>query len=474
MSPKDQDPARRPTAPDSVSDPAAPLAADPASIVAAARELASEAPGGAEALFMAVMLAPEPLPFDFALSVEGAPHNPSLINPAASFFAATATLEPLVARGLVTTDPDARTYQVVPGVRTALRDCLDEAEALDWAGRAVYGLNLALPDAEPANWPVVEWLMPHIRACRELVAQGGLRTPAANRVLHQAGFSLHAQGRHREAAELLDLALIVDTEIKGPGHPDIAADLEGLGTVLWAAGDLERAEAVFDRCLALQRQIFTEDNPVTAPILNALAVVRQALGRFEQAEADSLECLRVLIKSHGEGHPAVASCLGNLALLHEAAGNPAKALPLAERALEINRAVLGETHPEVAADLTTVGLLCDALGEAARAETCFRESLAVRQHAFGSDHPETAQALCNLALFLDGSGRFDEAAARYEQGLAAYEAALGPGHPLMEPALDHYLALLERTGSRPRTDRMRALAEAALRRVVEGAGGRAG
>jgi len=463
VSPKHQDPIGH--APDPASDPAA-----MAAVMAAVRELDRDASGGVEALFMAAMLAPAPLPYDFALSVEGAPHNPSLIHPAASFFAATATLEPLVVRGLVVTDPDALTYQVVPEVRAALRTGLDRAEALDWAGRAVYGLNLVLPDAEPANWPVVQGLMPHILACRELVAQQGLRTPAANRVLHQAGFSLHAQGRHAEAADLLDLALTVDVEIKGPAHPDIAADLEGLGTVLWAAGDLERAEAVFARCLALQRQIFTEDNPVTAPILNALAVVRQGLGRLDQAEADLHECLRVLIKAHGEGHPSAASCLCNLALLHEAAGDPAKALPLAERALEINRAVLGETHPEVAADLTTVALLCDALGDAARAETCFRRSLAVREGAFGPDHPETAQALCNLALFLDGAGRIDEAVERYEQGLGAYEAALGPGHPLMEPALDHYLALLERIGGRPRSDRMRTLAEAALRRVVQGAG----
>ncbi|MUM77244.1 tetratricopeptide repeat protein [Pseudodesulfovibrio sp. F-1] len=439
--------------------------------MAAVSELGRDASGGAEALFMAVMLAPESLPYDFALSVEGAPHNPSLINPAASFFAATATLEPLVVRGLVVTDPDALTYRVVPGVRDTLRASLDKAATLDWAGRAVYGLNLVLPDAEPANWPAVKGLMPHILACRQLVVQEGLRTPAANRVLHQAGFSLHAQGRHGEAAELLDLALTVDVDIKGPAHPDIAADLEGLGMVLWAAGDLRRAEAVFARCLALQREIFTEDNPVAAPILNALAVVRQGLGRLDQAEADFLECLRVLVKAHGEGHPSVASCLGNLALLHEAAGGPAKALPLAERALEINQAVLGETHPEVAADLTTVALLCDALGEAARAEDCFRRSLAVRERAFGPDHPETAQALCNLALFLDGAGRIDEAVERYEQGLGAYEATLGPGHPLMEPALDKYLALLERVGGRPRSDRMRSLAEAALRRVVEGAGG---
>jgi tetratricopeptide (TPR) repeat protein len=120
----------------------------------------------------------------------------------------------------------------------------------------------------------------------------------------------------------------------------------------------------------------------------------------------------------------------------------------------------------VAADLNTLALLCDALGDAEGAEARFRESLTVRRAAFGADHPETAQSLCNLALFLDGAGRTDEAVPLYEEGLNAYEAALGPGHPLMESALDNYLKLLERTGGRPRSDRLRARAEAKLREIV--------
>ncbi|ADU61383.1 MULTISPECIES: tetratricopeptide repeat protein [Pseudodesulfovibrio] len=444
-------------------------AAQPSSqdILASIREVEREASGGLEALFMAAMLAPAPLPYAFALSVEGAPHNPSLINPAASFFAATAMLDPLVVRGLIDIDPDQQTYGVPPLVRETLLASLDDETRLEWAGRAVYGLNLTLPDAEAEHWPTVEWLMPHVLACRDLVVTLGLHTPAANRVLHQAGFSLHLQGRHRQGADLLDIALAVDVALKGKHHPDIAADLEGLGVVLWAAGDLGRAETAFAGCLELQQAIFTKDNLVTAPILNGLGVVRQAQGKFDQAEAAFLECLRVLTRAHGEGHPSIASCLGNLALLHEAMGCPADALRLAERSLTINRAAFGDAHPEVASDLNTVALLCDALGDLAAAEANFRESLAVRQRAFGPDHPETAQSLCNLALFLDKAGRPDEAVGFYEQGLAAYEAALGPGHPLMESALDHYLVLLEKTGGRPGTDRLRALAEATLRRIVD-------
>lgn len=436
-------------------------------ILAAVREVETEAAGGAEALYMATMLADSPLPFDFALSIEGTPHNPSFINPAAAFFAATATIEPLVTRELIKTDTDDQIYQLHDDVRDTLRNALTPEEEVEWASRAIYALNLVLPDAEPQNWDTVQWLMPHIMACRELVLEREVYTAAANRVLHQTGFSLYHQQRYNEAAEFLDIALTVDVALKGRQHPDIVSDLEGIGSVLWAGQDFPRAEAAFAGCYELQKEIFTEDNVVVAPILNSLAVVRQAQGKFDQAEDTFRECLRILSLTYGEGHPAMASCLSNMALLYEAMQRPEDALRLAERSLEINRKAFGDAHPEVAADLNTVALLNDTLGNTKEAESFFRASLEARQQSYGTDHPETAQSMCNLALFLDNMGNDSEAVSLYEQGLAAYAASLGPHHPLMESALENYIMLLEKTGSRPESDTLRKLTEDKLREIVE-------
>ncbi|CCH49646.1 tetratricopeptide repeat protein [Pseudodesulfovibrio piezophilus] len=436
-------------------------------ILNAVKEVEKDAAGAAEALYMAAMLAETPLPYDFALSVEGTPHNPSLINPAAAFFAATVTINPLITRHLIKIDADEQIFQLHEDVRHVLHEAMTSQERIQWASRAIYALNLVLPDAEPANWPTVEWLMPHVMACRTLVTDLGITSAAANRVLHQAGFSLHYQNRHSEAADLLDHALAVDVALKGRQHPDICADLEGLGNVLWAGQDHERAETAFAGCLELQKEIFTDKNPITAPILNSLAVVRQALGKWNEAETTFKECLRVLTQTHGDGHPSIAACLSNLALLYEAMNKPEEALRLAERSLEINRDIYGNNHPEVAADLNMVGLLQDELGHENAAENHFRESLEVRRSTYGEDHPETAQSLCNLALFLDKTGHEAEAASLYEQGLAAYESSLGPDHSLLEPALDNYITLLEKTGSRPTSDALRMLTEAKLRAIVE-------
>ena len=427
-----------------------------------------EAPGGAEALFMAAMLAPSPLPYDFALSMDGTPHNPALINPAAAFFAASAIIEPLISNDLIDVDADSQVFMLRDDVRLALRASLDEGQSCEWAVRALYGLNLSLPDAEPQNWPTVQWLMPHIRASRNLVAELGVNTAAANRIFHQTGFSFYHQHQYGEAVDFLEAAMSVDVALKGGQHPDIVADLEGLATVYWAAEEYVRAEAAFAACLELQKEIFTENNAATAPILNSLAVIRQALGRLDEAEKTFEECMAVLRVSHGDDHPATASCLSNMALLYEAMNQPERALSLAEDALAINRAAFGDTHPEVAGDHTTVALLHDRLGHAAEAEEHFRTSLEIRRQAYGPDHPETAQALCNLALFLDAAGRDAESFDLFDEGLAAYERVLGPSHPYMEPALDNFIALLERLGSTEGD--LRSRAEARLRKIVEKVG----
>ncbi|EGB15044.1 hypothetical protein DND132_1838 [Pseudodesulfovibrio mercurii] len=432
------------------------------------REVEREAPGGAETLYMAAMLADSPLPYDFVLSVDGTPHNPALVNPAAAFFAATAIMDPLVNRGLVEADADEQAFALPGDVRAALRAGLDREQTAEWAGRAVYALNLSLPDADPQNWPLTEWLLPHVLACRDLAVDPGVPTAAANRVLHQAGFSLHFQGRHREAAELLEAAMAVDVAVKGGHHPDIAADLEGLATVYRAGGDLVRAEAAFRACLDLQGEIFTANHPATAPVLNGLALVLWERGDAAGAEAALDGCLDVLRAAGEERGPARAACLHDKALLLDALDRSAEGLRLAQDCLALTTDLYGGHHPETAAAHDLVGRLCRGLGRDDEAETHFRAGVDVRSRVFGQDHPETGRALCDLALFLDERRREAEALDCFERGFEAWEEWLGPDRPLSGEALDHLIAFLERTASSASPLRERALAR--LKRIVEQAG----
>lgn len=286
----------------------------PETVERALAEIAEESPAAAEALCCASLLAEAPIPFEMAIAAEGAMHNPALINPAAAMFAVAATLDPLCSRGLAEMDHATGTFSVPPEVRTAVRATMSEDETLRWQTRAIHALSLAVPDANP-DTPVLEALAPHVQVCLDL-ARDGFATPDVNRVLHQYGFSLHFSGRHHEAAELVDAALTVDLVLKPEAHPDIVADLEGLGTILAAAGDHQNAVMTFRRCKDLLEKEWTEDNQALIPVIAGLALSLRALGEHREAVKLAGRASKLFEKHFGnlpvEPEGRLAECLNLL------------------------------------------------------------------------------------------------------------------------------------------------------------------
>ncbi len=275
-------------------------------------DLGREAPMAMEVLCMAAFLGDAPLPAEFGLNVEGGMHNPALLNPAAAIFAVAATMDPLFNAGLAEQDPETLTVSIAESVREGVRKALPEASHPQWKERACYVLNLCLPDAQTGNWPAAEPLMPHVLCCLDHV-KAGLRSASANRVLHQTGFFLFQQERYEQAVEMLEAALLVDVDIKGEKHPDIASDHEGLGMVNLAGGRVQDAESHYRRCLALRREIFTQDNPMLAPAYDGLAHTLLASGDNAGAVESWDEAARIMAAAAGETHPFVVQCHENAA-----------------------------------------------------------------------------------------------------------------------------------------------------------------
>lgn len=272
--------------------------------------LKEEAPMAAEILCMAAFLADAPLPIEFALHVDGGMHSPALLNPAAAVFAVAATLEPLFFKELAVSDEESQAFSIPAEVKKAVIDALPAGERVEWAGRACYVLNLSLPDAEPGNWYAAEPLMPHVEACYALIEQG-VRSAAANRVLHQAGFFLFQQERYGDAVRYLEAALMVDLDVKGEEHPDIGTDREGLGMVKLAAGDVRGAEQEYLACIGLREAIYTPENPMLAPALDGLAYSLLAQGREGEAVAHWLRAAEIMERAAGGEHPFVVQCREN-------------------------------------------------------------------------------------------------------------------------------------------------------------------
>ena len=75
--------------------------------------------------------------------------------------------------------------------------------------------------------------------------------------------SLQLQKHYGEALEVFRRSREIDEKALGPGHPKLAYDFQGIGTVLLEMGRAAEAVPVLERALALR-----EKNPLDPDLLN--------------------------------------------------------------------------------------------------------------------------------------------------------------------------------------------------------------
>jgi len=59
--------------------------------------------------------------------------------------------------------------------------------------------------------------------------------------------------------------VIIDEKAFGPDHPEVARDVNNLGGVYHALGDLPAARTAFERALAIDEKAFGPDHPEVFP-----------------------------------------------------------------------------------------------------------------------------------------------------------------------------------------------------------------
>jgi tetratricopeptide (TPR) repeat protein len=242
-----------------------------------------------------------------------------------------------------------RLIQDVTRHRTAGQPAATAGEPLD---TVLALLRADLPGdvwAAPESWPRWRTLLPSVLAATSYRPDTADEGPTAW-LLARAGTYLRSQGRAAEALPLHQRALRIREAALGPGHPDVAADLDWVGRALSELGRAAEALPLHQRALRIREAALGPDHPGVATDLNHVGLALSALGRY------------------------------------------AEALPLQERALRIDEAALGPDHPDVATDLNWVGRPLSDLGRAAEALTLYQRALRIREAALGPDHPLTRQS----------------------------------------------------------------------------------
>jgi tetratricopeptide (TPR) repeat protein len=208
---------------------------------------------------------------------------------------------------------------------------------------------------------------------------GVARPDLVARIYARMGDAKSALDQDAEADRLIRKALALDTRNLGPNHPDVARDLEALGTNDVFGGRL-----------------------------------REGRGNFERAVA-------IRIKAQGQLHPEVATDLMNLGSIAYLQQDSSGAEAYYRRALAAAGSVLGPEHPDIALTQSNLGRLLVERRAYAEAKPLLEHAIAVVARERGETFDDLAFYFDNLALVRRGMGDLTDAEVLLGKGLRAAE-----------------------------------------------------
>jgi tetratricopeptide (TPR) repeat protein len=241
--------------------------------------------------------------------------------------------------------------------------------------------------------------------------------------------TLDDNGNLKAAIPLMRAAVSMQRELRGTQpHPDLAESINDLGKLLEENGDYDEAERLYREALALKRHLYGDKHPEIAQGLNNLAFTMQDKGELADAEATYREALAMQRELLGEVHPDVANTLNNLAFVQDDRGDAKGALATEREALHVYRQLFPNDHPSVAAVLNRIGFWLTLQGEYPEAGRYLSEGLSMRQRLFDDKHPDVASSLENLAILQVATHQYPEALESSRKAAAILTAAFSATH----------------------------------------------
>mmetsp|Transcript_2753 Transcript_2753/g.8344 ORF Transcript_2753/g.8344 Transcript_2753/m.8344 type:complete len:432 (+) Transcript_2753:2342-3637(+) len=190
--------------------------------------------------------------------------------------------------------------------------------------------------------------------------------------------------------------------------------------VLQLQGKYKEAEDLFQRSIAINTRAFGSDSMQVALDLSKLAELLRVHRRYDDMKRLYERAISALESSVGEENPDFASALVSLAGIYHVQGQYDEAEPIYERAHRIEVA-LGSEHPDAALRLRNFAEFLKIRGQNDRAKELFRRSIEIQKAALGEGHRDVAPTLCSLASLLAEEGKLHEAQSLFVESLEITE-----------------------------------------------------
>jgi tetratricopeptide (TPR) repeat protein len=256
------------------------------------------------------------------------------------------------------------------------------------------------------------------------------------------------ESRFADAADQYHMALSMYEKVEGLNGLDVAHVLQGLSVVEGAQGKTREAREVLERSRNIEQHLEgTASNPDGAT-LNNFGLIADREGRYAEAESFFKRSVDAYEKAVGPDHPDLAIALANLGRLYRDREqfDIAKAEPLLIRALSIREKTLGHDHPDTVKTLSDLSLLYFYQKNFAAAEEFAARALPIQEKAFGKDGLDVSTTLNRLGISERDLGKFPEAEATLKRALAIREKVLAPNHSWIAVSLENLASVYAAQG----------------------------
>ncbi|MGB3458436.1 MAG: FxSxx-COOH system tetratricopeptide repeat protein [Halobacteriota archaeon] len=393
----------------------------------AMEQVSQESQAAADLLNLCAFLAPDDISLE--LLCGGVEHLPEpLAATTADKLAMNRAIKALRQYSLI--DTSGESLSVHRLVQAVVRDRLSEDDRKRWTETVVRLLSSAFrfDSDDVRTWHQCSRLLPHALAAATHAESREVAPDVTSHILNQTGMYSHGRAEFAEAKVLFERALTLAEEAYGPDHPEVATDVNNLGSVLRALGDLKGAKELFARALKIDEEAYGPDHPHVAILVNNLGSVLQDLGDLKGAKELFARALKIDEEAYGPDHPQVARDVNNLGGVLRALGDLKGAKELFERALKIDEEAYGPDHPHVARDVNNLGGVLQDLGDLKGAKELFERALEIDEEAYGPDHPQVARDVNNIGSVLRALGDLKGAKELFERALSILRKSLGETH----------------------------------------------
>ena len=281
------------------------------------------------------------------------------------------------------------------------------------------------------------------------------------RVLRTLGRSYYNRGEFDKAWEMQNRARERLSAIAGTDDVRMLAIQKNRADTLVGLGHYAEAKAILEETLAIESDRRGPEHPELLETRQRIAIVRLKEFDLEGAERELREILDVRERTRGESDPGALECAYTLTTVLMSQGRVEDAEELALETLELRREALGEEHPRTIDSIDQLGAVYRRMrGRIRDSEKYYREAYEKRRTVLGPEHPRTFISQSGMAQALMWCGRAAEALDEFEQFVPVQRRILGDAH---HTVLSNRIEMTNALGALRRFDEM----EPILRDVVE-------